>query len=262
MKAASESDVALVFAGANRLISDEGHDRYYLNLPGAQHDLIKAVLAANSRTVLVVNSTCPVSINDEKESVPAILCSLFAGEQQGNAIADALFGDFNPGGKLCSTWYRDLNQLPNFHDYDIKHGRTYMYFRGDPLFAFGHGLSYTNFTFKNLKASSEWLAPGRSIDVAADVQNTGSRAGDEVVQLYVHAGGNVQRPIRQLAAFRRVSLKPGETQTVSLRLAHDHIALRYWDDAKNAFTYDPGGVDLLVGSSSSDIRLRGKVDLA
>lgn len=262
VKAGSEADVALVFAGVNRLISDEGHDRYFLNLPGAQHDLIKAVAAANPHTVLVVNSTCPVAINAEKDSVPAILCSLFAGEQQGNAIADALFGDFNPGGKLCSTWYRDVRQLPNFHDYDIKHGRTYMYLRVDPLFAFGHGLSYTTFTYKNLNVSRERLAPGGSIAVTAEIENSGSRAGEEVVQLYVHAGGVVQRPVKQLAGFQRVSLEPGETQTVSVRLAHDHIALRYWDETKNEFTYDPGDVDLLIASSSADIRLRGKVTLA
>lgn len=262
VKAGSEADVALVFAGVNRLISDEGHDRYFLNLPGAQHDLIKAVAAANPHTVLVVNSTCPVAINAEKDSVPAILCSLFAGEQQGNAIADALFGDFNPGGKLCSTWYRDVRQLPNFHDYDIKHGRTYMYLRVDPLFAFGHGLSYTTFTYKNLNVSQERLAPGGSIAVTAEIENSGSRAGEEVVQLYVHAGGAVQRPVKQLAGFQRVSLEPGETQTVSVRLAHDHIALRYWDETKNEFTYDPGDVDLLIASSSADIRLRGKVTLA
>jgi beta-glucosidase len=261
VKAASQADVALVFVGDNRLLSDEGRDRWYLNLPGAQHDLVKAVLAANPRTVLVVNSICPVAINTEQEGVPAILCSLFAGEQQGSALADAIFGACNPGGKLCSTWYRGVEQLPNFHDYDIKHGRTYMYFGGDPLYPFGHGLSYTRFTYSNLHAGSERLSPGESIQLTLDVENSGGIAGDEVVQFYVHAGGAVQRPIKQLAGFRRVSLEPGKKQTITFTLPHDHIALRYWDEAKNEFTYAPGNVDLLVGSSSADIRLRGNVAL-
>jgi beta-glucosidase len=261
VKAAPEADVALVFAGDNRLISDEGRDRWFLHLPGVQHDLIKAVRAANPHTVLVVNSTCPVAINAEQENVPAILCSLFAGEQQGNAMADAIFGAFNPGGKLCSTWYRDVRQLPNFHDYDIKHGRTYMYLRGEPLYAFGHGLSYTAFSYSNLHADTKRLALGGSIQLTVDVENSGNVAGDEVVQFYIHAGGTVEHPTIQLAGFRRVSLRPGEKQTIAFSLPHDHIALRYWDEAKNDFTYDPGSVDLLVGSSSADIRLRGSVML-
>lgn len=262
VKAASEADVAFVFVGDNRLLSDEGHDRWYLYLPGSQHDLVKAVLAANPHTILVVNSTCPVAINAEQESVPAILCALFAGEQQGNAIADAIFGAYNPGGKLNSTWYRSVEQLPNFHDYDIKHGRTYMYFRRDPLYPFGHGLSYTNFTYSNIHVSGGTLSPGASIQVAVDVENSGGVAGDEIVQLYVHASGSVELPIKQLVGFQRVSLKPGDKQTVTLSLPHDHIGLRYWDDSKNEFTYDSGNVDLLVGSSSADIRLRGSVMLA
>lgn len=261
VKAASEADVALVFAGDNRLLSDEGRDRFFLHLPGAQHDLIKAVQAANPRTVLVVNSNCPVAINAEQESVAAILCSLFAGEQQGKAIADAIFGAFNPGGKLCSTWYRDVESLPNFHDYDIKHGRTYMYFRGDPLYPFGHGLSYTSFDYQNLRADSNRLATGGTVRVSVEVENSGSVAGDEVVQFYVQAPGAVERPIKQLAGFRRVSLRPGEKQTVEFLLPHDHIALRYWDEAKSVFTFDGGTVNLLVGSSSADIRLRGTVQL-
>ena len=136
-----------------------------------------------------------------------------------------------------------------------------MYFRGDPLYPFGHGLSYTSFTYTNFQVSGERLSTGASIQVTVDVENSGSVAGDEVVQFYVHAGGTVERPIKQLAGFRRVSLKPGEKQSIAFPLQHDHIALRYWDESKNEFTYDPGNVDLLVGSSSADIRLRGNVTL-
>jgi beta-glucosidase len=261
VKAAGESEVALVFVGDNRLLSDEGRDRDYLHLPEVQHELIKAVVAANPCTILIVNSCCPVALNWEKENVPAILCSLDAGEEQGNAIADALFGDCNPGGKLCSTWFRDVEQLPNFHDYDIKHGRTYMYFRGDPLYPFGHGLSYTIFDYQNVRIKGDRLQPGRAISLSVDISNIGTAAGVEVVQLYVQASGKQQRPIKQLAGFQRISLQPGQKQTVSFSLEHDHIALRYWDDAKEQFAYEPGLLQLMIGSSSTDIRLRGHVDL-
>ena len=262
VKAARESDVALVFVGDNRLLSDEGRDRDYLHLPDVQHELIKAVVAANPRTILVINSCCPVALNWEKENVPAILCALNAGQEQGNAIADVLFGDHNPGGKLCSTWFRDINQLPNFHDYDIKHGRTYMYFQGDPLYPFGHGLSYTTFDYQRIHTEGDRLQSGKTIAVSAEISNTGPAAGVEVVQLYVRAPGKQQRPLKQLVGFQCVNLQPNEKQTVSFTLPHDHIALRYWDDAKGQFVYEPGDVQLMIGSSSADIRLRGHIDLA
>lgn len=261
VKAASQADVALVFVGDNRLLSDEGRDRFDIALPEVQQDLIKAVRAANPRTVLVINTACPIAIDDEAEKAPAILCSFFSGEQQGNAIADAIFGDCNPGGKLCSTWYHDVNQLPNFHDYDIKDGRTYMYFSGKFLYPFGHGLSYTSFAYSNLQVDTDRLLPGNEIHLTVNVQNTGNLPGDEVVQFYVHATGTVKRPILQLAGYKRIALQRGETQSVRFALPHDHLALRYWDDAKNEFAYETGNVDLLVGSSSADIRLRSHVVL-
>lgn len=260
VEAAKSADAVLLFLGVNRLLSDEGRDRDSIDLPDVQHELAAEVLAANSRTVLVINSTCPVAFEPESKSVPAILCSLFAGEEQGNAIADALFGDSNPGGKLCSTWYRDVRQLPNFHDYDIKHGRTYMYFRGEPLYPFGHGLSYTTFAYSNLRLSSESLAENGSITVSVDVVNSGNRAGDEVVQLYVQVAGT-NRPIKQLAGFERVSLAPGEKHTTTFSLAHDHIAFEFWDEAKQAYITDPGTTKLQVGSSSADVRLESQMTL-
>ncbi|MGD0480317.1 MAG: glycoside hydrolase family 3 C-terminal domain-containing protein [Terracidiphilus sp.] len=262
VKEATSSDVVILFLGVNRLLSDEGHDRWSLDLPDVQHELAEAILAANQRTVVVINTTCPVSFELESQKAAAILCSLFAGERQGDAIADAIFGDYNPGGKLCSTWYRDVSQLPNFHDYDIKHGRTYMYFEGEPLYAFGHGLSYTNFAYKNLHVDADRLVPEHTIQVTAEITNTGTVPGDEVVQFYVKADGKIQRPKLQLAGFRRVPLRPGESQTVAFSLPHDHIALRYWDEAKNGYEYDTGDVELLIGSSSIDIRLRGSIMLA
>ena len=259
-QAAHSADVALLFLGVNRLLSDEGRDRDDIDLPEAQHELAATVLAANPRTIVVINTTCPVAFEAEKENASAILCSLFAGEQQGNAIADALFGDCNPGGKLCSTWYRDIRQLPNFHDYDIKHGRTYMYFRGDPLYAFGHGLSYTTFHYGDLRLSSDRFSKGKPLTVSIDVENSGGRAGDEVVQIYVQVGEEA-RPIKQLVAFERLTLKPGETRSASFSLAADHIAFQFWDEAKQAYVGSSGAIKLLVGSSSADIRQQGQATL-
>ena len=202
-----------------------------------------------------------MALNWEKDNIPAILCSLNAGQEQGNAIADVLFGDHNPGGKLSSTWFRDVAQLPNFHDYDIKHGRTYMYFHGDPLYPFGYGLSYTTFGYENLHVKGDRLESGKTVTLSADISNTGRVTGAETVQFYVQANGKQQRPIKQLAGFQRVSLQAGEKQTVSFSLAHDHIALRYWDESTGQFAYEPGTLQLMVGSSSASIHLRGHVDL-
>jgi beta-glucosidase len=260
LSAAQQADAVILLVGDNSLISHEGHDRTFLHLPGAQHDLIRAVVEVNRHAVIVVNSCCPVALNWEKDNAPAILCSYFAGEQQGNAIADVIFGDYNPGGKLCSTWYRDVDQLPNFHDYDIKNGSTYMYFQGDPLYPFGHGLSYTSFSYGDLQLSGNRLLSGHAITLTLEVANTGQCAGDEIIQFYVHAGGgNLPRPIKQLAGFCRISLQPDEKRKVTFSLPHDHIVLRYWDESKGEFAYDGGRVDLMVGSSSSDIRLRSNI---
>ena len=260
VKTATSADVVILFLGVNGLLSEEGRDRESLDLPDVQHELADAVLAANPRTVVVINTTCPVAFEAESVKARAILCSLFAGEQQGNAIAAAIFGDYNPGGKLCSTWYRGIGQLPNFHDYDIKHGRTYMYFKGEPLYAFGYGLSYTTFAFENLRVSGDRLSVGKPLTIMVDVSNTGQRAGDEVVQLYVQAAGT-DRPLRQLAGFERLALRPGEKRTAAFSLSHDHIALQYWNEAKESYDYEPGVVKLLVGSSSADIRLEGEATL-
>ncbi|NNM84736.1 MAG: carbohydrate-binding protein [Phycisphaerales bacterium] len=261
VEAARKADIALLFIGDNRRLSDEGRDRTFLHLPGVQHELAKAVLAANPRTVVVVNSTCPVAINWEQANVPAILSALYAGEQQGNAIADVLLGDYNPGGKLCSTWYQSQNQLPNFHDYDIKHGRTYMYFGGQPLYPFGHGLSYTTFKYGALRTSARRLQPGKPVHVSLQVQNTGAVAGDEVVQFYIHVNAGPQRPHKQLVGFERIHLKPGQRKTVAFVLRHQEQALWYWNDSQSKFAINRGSVDLLIGSSSADIHLHDRVAL-
>ncbi|NNM86640.1 MAG: hypothetical protein HKL96_12895 [Phycisphaerales bacterium] len=262
VKMASQADVALVFVGVDQAIGAEGHDRSHIGLPGVQSDLIKAVLAANPRTVLVISSNAPVAINWEQENVPAIVGGIFAGQEQGHAIADVLFGDYNPAGKITTTWYASVDDLPHFHDYDVRKGRTYMYYQGKPLYPFGHGLSYTTFEYANLEVTASALKPQKAVGIALSITNTGRIAGDEIVQFYVHVNGSkVQRPIKQLVDFARVHLEPGETKTVSFALGHDDQALKYWDEAQQDFVQEPGKIDILVGASSADIRLKGAVNL-
>ncbi|MGC8551314.1 MAG: glycoside hydrolase family 3 C-terminal domain-containing protein [Phycisphaerae bacterium] len=261
-KLASEADVAFVFVGVDQAIGAEGHDRSHIGLPGAQHELIKAVFAANPKTVLVISSNAPVAINWEQENVPAIVGGMFAGQEQGHAIADVLFGDYNPAGKLTTTWYASVDDLPHFHDYDVRKGRTYLYYRGKPLYPFGHGLSYTTFEYANIELTASDLKPRQAVGIALTVTNTGRVAGDEIVQFYVHVNGSkVQRPIKQLVDFARIHLEPGETKTVSFALGHDEQALKYWDEAQQDFVQEPGKIDILVGASSADIRLKEAVNL-
>lgn len=260
--AAKDADVVVLVCGINEDVCREGYDRDTLGLTGAQPDLIKAVYAANPKTVLVLSTINSLSIEWEQENIPAILCAVCAGQAQGTAIAEVLFGAYNPGGKLPCTWYRSLDQLPDFHDYDIHKGRTYMYFEGDPLYPFGHGLSYTTFTLDNLKIAEATLGPREKTTVSTDVTNTGSRAGAEVVQLYITAPSSpVKRPIKQLAGFQRVELQPGEKKTVIFELPFSEQAFWYWDSDAQKFVVQPGTAKILVGNSSANISLTGELTL-
>lgn len=263
VNAAKEADVALVFAGADERVDGETVDRDHIHLPGPQHELVQAVYAANPRTILVLSSNCPVAVNWEQDHVPAIVGGFCLGDQQGHALAEVVFGDYNPGGKVSTTWYRSIEDLPDFHDYNVRHDRTYMYFQGKPLYPFGHGLSYTAFQYGNLRISANTLNPRGKITVSADVTNSGGCAGDEVAQFYIHvAGGSVLRPVKQLVGFARVHIKAGDTKTLSFELAREERALRYWDESKNELDLEPGTVDIMIGASSADIRLTGQVQLA
>lgn len=262
VNAARGMDAVLVFVGDTQQIDREGHDRTYLHLPGVQHELVQAIYAANPKTILVISSNCPVSVIWEQDHVPAIAGGMFLGEEQGHALADVIFGAYNPGGKLDTTWYRHTSDLPDFHSYNIRYGRTYMYFQGVPLYPFGHGLSYTTFQYSDLNVTGSSLVPGGNISVQMQLSNTGKRDGDEVVQFYVHvSGGTVQRPIKQLVGFKRVHLAAGASTTVRFALSQDDHALRYWDEDRYEFVVNPGTVDLMLGSSSTDIRLRHQITL-
>jgi beta-glucosidase len=266
-KLARASDVAIVCIGnhpnggfdsvwAKVSTPSEGReavDRQSITLE--QEELVRQVYEANPRTIVVLVSSFPYAINWTQENVPAILHMALNSQEEGNALADVLFGDYNPAGRLVQTWPRSLEQLPPMMDYDIRHGRTYMYFKGEPLYPFGYGLSYTSFSYSNLRTSARSLPASGSILVKVDLKNTGSRAGEEVVQLYVkHQASSVQRPTQELKAFRRLALRPGEIRTVTLELKGEQLA--YWDVSHRKFVVEPGSIEIMIGSSSADIKLK------
>ena len=231
----------------------EGRDRESIDL-GQQEQLIKQVYAVNPHTVVVLISSFPFAINWTEANVPAILHMAHASQDEGTALAEVLFGDSNPGGHLTTTWPRSLTQLPPMMDYNIRDGRTYMYFKGQPLYPFGYGLSYTTFKLSNLKPSATHITKDGAIKVAVDVTNTGTRTGDEVVQLYVkHLASKASRPREELKGFERVTLAPNETKTVEIPLKAETLA--YWNQHQQKFVVESEPVKLLLGDSSADIKL-------
>lgn len=237
----------------------EGRDRETLDL--SEEELVKAVYAANPHTVLVLVSGYPFSVNWSQEHVPAILHLAHSSQEQGTGLAEVLFGDYNPAGRVTQTWPASVNQLPPMMDYDIRHGRTYMYSTVKPLYAFGHGLSYTQFDYSNLHLSKTSESAADTISVTLEVKNAGKRDGDEVVQLYVsHNGSAVQRPIQELKAFRRISITAGTTQKVTFELPVRSLA--YWDEKTHAFRVESDHVEVRVGAASDDIRLKDAFSIA
>ncbi|HMD55613.1 MAG TPA: glycoside hydrolase family 3 C-terminal domain-containing protein [Phycisphaerae bacterium] len=262
LDAAAAADVVIFVAGADQTIDHEGQDRTEISLPGLQHELIRAIFNANPQTVLVLNSNAPVAVNWEQKNLPAIVAAICAGQAQGTAISDVLTGAYNPSGKLTCTWYRSADDLPDYRDYDIKNGRTYLYFQKDPLYPFGYGLSYATFEYSDLKFSSDAFGPENPMMVSLTVKNTGDRDGTEIVQLYVTAPAwPVQQPDKQLVAFEHVDLKAGQSAQVNLTFDKDALALRYYDENTHKDIRVAGTVKVLVGASSTDIRLTGQVEL-
>lgn len=234
----------------------EGRDRESITL--AQEQLVKQVYAVNKKTVVILVSSFPFAINWSQAHVPAILHMTHASQDEGTALAQVLFGDYNPGGHLVVTWPKSLDQLPPMMDYNIRDGRTYMYFKGEPLYPFGYGLSYTTFKYSNLHTSSPQLAKDGTVTVSVDVTNTGKRAGDEVVQLYVrHLHSKVERPLEELKGFKRIGLQPGETKTVQIPLQASTLA--WWDEKLPGFRVEAEPVRLMIGDSSADIQMSTEV---
>lgn len=251
--AARKADVALLFLGLSpRLEGEEmrvqvegfsGGDRTSIDLPKVQEDLMKAVVATGTPTVLVLLNGSAVAVNWADAHIPAIVEAWYPGQAAGTAIADVLFGDYNPAGRLPVTFYRSLLGMLPFEDYSMKE-RTYKYFTGDSLYPFGHGLSYTTFAYRDLRIP-ESVAAGDPVAVSVTVANTGSRLGEEVVQLYVtDREASVSVPIRRLAGFARIRLEPGASREVSFTIDPRMLSL-ITDDTRRVI--EPGVFDLSVG---------------
>ena len=258
---AKKSDVAILFVGTNLSIANEADDRENLNLPGNQLKLIQEVYKANKNTVVVLINGMSLTINWVDGNIPAILEAWYPGQSGGTAIAETLFGDYNPGGKLPVTFYKDLNELPHIGDYDITKGHTYMYFKGNVLYPFGHGLSYTNFEFSNLKVAENnvKISDDLSVTVSLDVENIGELKGDEVVQLYIKdTESSIIQPIKKLRKFRRISLNKGETKTVTFKLTKEDFS--FWSSTQKDWFIENGTFEILVGASSRDIKLKKRIE--
>ena len=226
----------------------EANDRHSLQLP--DEDEVRRLYAINPNTVLVLVSSFPYAINWSQAHLPAILHVTHCSQEQGHGVVDVLFGKVNPAGRTTQTWVKDILDLPHMMDYDIRHGRTYMYFKGQPLYPFGYGLSYTRFDYGEAKILKQ---DKQKVYVSVPVKNVGSRDGDEVVQLYVsYPESKVEHPIHQLKAFERVTIPAGETREVVL--AVDKADLTYWSPETHAFIPETGTIHFEIGSSSADIR--------
>jgi beta-glucosidase len=252
---AKKADVVLLYVGTTQGTEAEGLDRKNLGLPGNQEELVKAIMAVNPKTVVVEMNAGPLTVPWLKEHVPAIIETWWGGEEGGNATADIIFGNVNPGGKMPLTVYASENQVPSKDEYDITKGYTYMYLKGKPLFAFGHGLSYTKFNYSNLHLASKKINADGNLLVSMDVKNVGKCEGDEVVQLYIHdVNCSVVRPAKELRGFERVTLKPGVLKTVTFSVPA--VKLSFYDEKSHQFVLEPGLFELFLGSSSEDIRLK------
>nr|BAM08953.1 isoprimeverose-producing oligoxyloglucan hydrolase [Oerskovia sp. Y1] len=261
--AAKKADAAVVVVGTMPFINGrEAHDRNDLNLAPGQEKLVEAVLAANPNTTVVLESSYPQTIDTLQKKVPAILWTTHAGQETGHAVADVLFGDVNPAGRLTQTWPSATTTLPaDLNDYDIiTSGQTYLYGTTTPLYAFGHGLSYTSFRYSHLDVAHRDVAADGTIEVSVDVTNTGARAGDEVVQLYTHQRTSRDTTaVKALRAFDRVHLAAGQTRRVTLSVpAKD---LRHWDVTRDRWVVESSVYDVMVGAASDDIRARSAVSV-
>ena len=253
--AAKGADAAVVVVGSMPFINGrENDDRTDMNLASGQEALVQAVTKANPNTIVVVEDSYPTTINWEQSNDPAILWTTHAGQETGHALADVLFGGYNPSGRLTQTWPQSQSEVANILNYDIiKSGQTYMYDTQPALYPFGYGLSYTTFGFGKMRLSSPSMGQKGTADVSVDVTNTGSRAAKDVVQLYVHQEkSRVKQPLKKLIGFQNVSLAPG--QTVTVRFAVKASDLAFWDVTRSKWVVETSPYDLMVGQSSADIR--------
>jgi beta-glucosidase len=272
VRAAKNAEVAVLVLGENEWQKEdkqgtagEGYDVATLELTGKQKELARRVVATGTPTVVVLINGRALAVPWIDEHIPAIVEAWIPGEKGGDAIADVLFGDYNPGGKLTVTFPRHAGQLPVYYNYKPSKsywleegwGNSYADIDHKPLYAFGHGLSYTTFEYKELSVTPGSTGPNGKFQVNAEIENTGTRAGSEVVQLYIHDKiSTVVRPVKELRGFSRIWLEPGESARVSFTLSHDELKML---DKHLDWVVEPGEFDILLGSSSEDIRLAGSL---
>lgn len=270
LDAAREADVVVFVGGLTGDVEGEemtvnypgfaGGDRTDLRLPAPQRTLLEALHATGKPVVMVLTGGSAIAVDWAQAHLPAILMSWYPGQRGGTAVGQALFGDINPAGRLPVTFYKAGEAMPAFDDYAME-GRTYRYFRGTPLYPFGHGLSYTRFDYGTLRLDADTIGADGRVAASVDVTNAGTRSGDEVVQLYVrreHAGGG--DAVQELRGFQRVHLAPGERRTVTFTLEAAQ-ALRHYDEARAVYAVQPGAYEVRVGASSADIRARSRFTL-
>ncbi|HEY5297513.1 MAG TPA: glycoside hydrolase family 3 C-terminal domain-containing protein [Verrucomicrobiae bacterium] len=269
--AAKNSDVAIVCVSTRRM-EGEGHDRPSMDLPGNQSALIRAVAAANKKTIVVLNNGTPVTMKDWLDDVPSVMEAWLPGQEGGTALAAILFGDVNPSGKLPDTLAVNRDDYPDANNYPGKNLQVnyaegiyvgYRHFdKNDiqPLFPFGYGLSYTTFSYKNLQLSNTQLAADGSVTASVDITNTGKRAGEEVAELYIHdLHPRIDKPVRELKGFSKIALQPGETKTVQFKITPRDLA--YFDTSGHQWKADAGDYEIEIGASSRDIRQKATLKL-
>jgi hypothetical protein len=259
---AASADVALVFVGTDQSTGREEADRFSITLPGNQNDLIKSVADVNPNTIVIMQTMGMVEVESFKNhpNIKGIIWTGYNGQAQGTAMAKILFGEVNPGGKLNVTWHKSLNDLPDFNDYTLRKGhendgRTYWYFNGDVSYEFGFGSSYTTFEYSNFSISKTNISPNDKVTVSVDVKNSGKVDGDEVVQVYVKTPDSptaLDRPIKRLKGFKRVSIPKGQTTRVTIDI--DCEDLWFWDAENSRITFDLGKYIFEIGASSRDIK--------
>jgi beta-glucosidase len=269
IEAAKKSEVAVVVVGdKSGLIEDctsgESRDRADLNLPGVQQELVRAVYETGTPVIVVLINGRPLSINWIAANIPSVLEAWMPGEEGASAVADILFGDYNPGGKLPISFPGSVGQVPVYYNHKPSGGRSF--WRGDyvetsskPLFPFGYGLSYTNFEYSNMVIMPKSTSWDGQVEISVDVKNTGSRTGDEVVQLYVNdMQSEITRPVKELKGFKRVTLKSGQKKTITFILSIAQLGF-YNKDMK--YVVEPGTIKVMAGSSSEDIRSTGEFEI-
>ena len=253
-KIASENDYAVVVVGNSPVINaKEDYDREDINLPPYQEELIKAVHAANKNTIVLITASYPFAMNWADENVPAMLYCSHSGQELGNAVAAVLSGEYSPSGRLSMTWYKDITQLPSMKDYDImKNKVTYMYLESEPLYPFGHGLSYADFKYSNLRLDKDSYGKGDVIKATVDVTNTSDIDAHEVVELYVAIEeSKIFRAKRQLKAFEKPFIKAGETVTVELSIDTDE--LRIWNVRNDSYTLETGDYNIQICRNADEV---------